>query len=55
MKMSDEEVIDRIREVLVVWANEEPIAEPRLMAPQGASETMMFVEADRVSPIARRR
>ena len=55
MKMSDEEVIDRIREVLVVWANEEPIAAPRLMAPQGASETMMFVEADRVSPIARRR
>lgn len=55
MKMSDEEVIDRIREVLVVWANEEPIVEPTPMARQGASEMMMFVEADRVSPIARRR
>ena len=30
MKLSDEEVIDRIREALSSWADEEPVPEPVL-------------------------
>ncbi len=54
MKLSDEEVIDRIREVLIEWAHEAPVAEATPMALNEASTMTVFVEAGRVSPIRRR-
>ena len=53
MKMSDEDVVDRIRHALSDWADEEPVAEPTPRMLDEASP-MMYGEVATGSPIGRR-